>query len=218
MKTNILNVLCTCPLFSHCSESEIEHTVQRCEGVMETFSPKSEIFSDKKEERRLGILLSGRAKVLSAGEKITVLNRLSAGDLFGISAFFGSEGAGTKIISEKECLVLFIEESHSDPLWQNKVIRKNLFRFLTDRICFLNRKIASFTEGSAKNTLFRYFKQRCDENGHLTISPSYASLANELNLSRASLYRALEELEKEGLIQKEKKEIRLLNQDRYLIL
>lgn len=215
MESYILDVLCTCPLFFGCSKSEIETMVKKCNGVIETYLSKEEIHTEKEGKTRLGIVLSGKVSVLSKGENRAVLNRLSEGALFGISAFFGSVGAGTKVVAEKECKILFIYENLSDALWQNRVIRKNLFRFLTDRICFLNRKIAFFTEGNAKNTLFQYLLNSADHKGLCKISPSYSALANELNLSRASLYRAIEELEQEGSIQKEKNEIKILDYKNY---
>lgn len=205
--TSFTDVLAACPLFSGCGENEILSVLKKSQGMVEHFPAGEEILTYENGQNRLGILLSGKVSVLSLGEKGTVLNRLEPSKIFGVSAFFGSAGAKTRLLCDKECKVLFISEEEAEPLWQNPRIRKNLISFLTDRICFLNQKIATFTQGDAKECLRQYLLEKSDTDGKVIISPSYASLAKELNLGRASLYRALDELTSEGFITKEKKEI-----------
>ncbi len=213
MEERYLEVLYSCPLFRGTTALEMASALKRCGAVTVNFSAKEEISCMEEGLGRLGILISGEIKVCSPGEKETVLNHLGPGDIFGVSAFFGSGGAETRILTQKECVILFIREDRAEPLWENRVMRKNLISFLTDRICFLSRKIAAFTEGSAKSTLCRHLLQKADECGCCKIENSYSALAKELNLGRASLYRSLDELTLEGLIKKEKKEILLLNKD-----
>lgn len=213
MEERELTILRGCALFSGCSESEILAVIKRCGAEVNGFPAKKKIPCSEDGQARLGIIISGQVLVLAPGGNETILNRLCAGDVFGVSAFFGSGGAGTEIVTEKESEILLIREDRAEPFWENRMIRKNLIRFLTDRICFLNRKIAAFTEGSAKKTLACYLLQGADEKGVCAISPSYSALAKELSLGRASLYRALDELVKEGLIKKEKKEVFLLDRE-----
>ena len=213
MIQNYEKILSDCPLFLGCTDTEVLSILKRSGVVLENVPAKKKISTEEDGQGRLGILLSGEILVSSPGEKSAVLNHLKPGNLFGISAFFGSKGAKTELVTKKECLVLFIREDRAEPLWQNTKIRKNLISFLTDRICFLSQKIATFTEGNAKGALSRYLLEHCDETGICHISPSYAALSKELNLGRASLYRAIDELTEENIIKKDKKRIWLLNKN-----
>ncbi len=204
-----LTVLESCALFRGFDKGEIAVLLEACGADCQSFSAGDVFHPEKEGCRTIGILLSGSMTVYAAGEENTPLNRLKPGSLFGVSALFGSPGANTRICAESAGEVLFIGQAQAEVLWENKVIRKNLISFLTDRICFLNRKIASFTAKGAEGKLARYLSQCADADGVCSIA-SYSEMAKELHLGRASLYRAMDKLEAEGIIRREKKVIRIL--------
>ncbi|MBE6712198.1 MAG: Crp/Fnr family transcriptional regulator [Ruminococcaceae bacterium] len=211
MKEAVSQVLETCPLFRGCDRSKIELLLEQSRALRYPFSPGDEFFTENAGERRIGILLFGALTVYAPGEENTPLNRLKPGGLFGVSALFGSPGANTVVRAESEGELLFIGEEQAEVLWEDKCVRSNLISFLTDRICFLNRKIASFTAKGAEGKLVRYLSQCADASGKCKIDSSFSELAKSLHLGRASLYRALDKLETEGVIRREKKEILLLS-------
>ena len=78
----------------------------------------------------------------------------------------------------------------------------NYIKFLSGRIEFLNLKIDAFTATDAAQKLSLYlYNSTSEETKNLT------ELAKRLNMGRASLYRAVEALEKEGIIEKNGKKI-----------
>lgn len=211
MTEAVLSVLATCALFRDCEPSKITRLLEKSGGKLQRFSAGEEISLSEGDLQRFGVLISGTLTVYAPGEDKTPLNHLKTGNLFGVSVLFGSPGAGTRIFAESESEVLFIVEDCAEVLWENRLIRRNLIWFLTDRICFLNRKIASFTAKGAEGKVARLLSQRADADGVCRIDSSFSELAKELHLGRASLYRALDKLEAEGIICREKKEIRLLS-------
>lgn len=211
MTEAVLSVLATCALFRDCEPSKITRLLEKSGGKLQRFSAGEEISLSEGDLQRFGVLISGTLTVYAPGEDKTPLNHLKAGNLFGVSVLFGSPGAGTRIFAESESEVLFIVEDRAEVLWEDRLIRRNLIWFLTDRICFLNRKIASFTAKGAEGKVARLLSQRADAEGVCRIDSSFSELAKELHLGRASLYRALDKLEAEGIICREKKEIRLLS-------
>ena len=211
MTEAVLSILESCTLFRDCTPDKIRLLLQKCGAASQHFSAGDEILLSEKELQRFGIVISGSLTVYAPGEERTPLNHLKTGNLFGVSVLFGSPGAGTRIFAASEGEVLFITEDRSEVLWEDQLIRRNLISFLTDRICFLNRKIASFTAKGAEGKVARLLSQRADAEGICRIDSSFSDLAKELHLGRASLYRALDKLEAEGFICREKKEIRLLN-------
>ena len=211
MKDDALSVLESCALFKGCKREKIEQFLKKSEAVCHGFSSGDKFSTGKDGKRCLGILLKGALTVYAPGEESTPLNRLKPGGLYGVSALFGSPGADTRILAESDGELLFIYEEKAEVLWEDPCIRRNLISFLTDRICFLSKKIASFTAKGAEGKLARYLSQCADENGICRIESSFSELAKSLHLGRASLYRALDKLEEEGFIQRDKKEIRLLS-------
>lgn len=209
MEEEKLGILENCALFRGLDRKQISQRLEECAAIEQAFSQGDEIHTEKDGKQSFGILLAGSLTVYAAGEELTPLNRLKAGSVFGVSALFGSPGANTRICAESPGAVLFIGETQAETLWEDRIIRRNLISFLTNRICFLNRKIASFTAKGAEGKLARHLSQCADANGTCTVD-SYSHLAKELHLGRASLYRAMDKLEAEGFIRREKKAIYLL--------
>ncbi|MBR5296153.1 MAG: Crp/Fnr family transcriptional regulator, partial [Clostridia bacterium] len=159
MEQQVLTLLEKSILFRGCKLEKISSLLKEVSSYRENFSLGEKVFTKKGEIGRVGILLNGSLAVFSAEENGTPLNTLKEGDLFGVSVLFGNIGAPT-LIKAKTCAeVLFIDEEKMEPLWENSLIRKNLVSFLTDRICFLNKKISAFTAGSTEGKFARFLLQ-----------------------------------------------------------
>ena len=91
---------------------------------------------------------------------------------------------------------------------------ENYIRYLTERICFLNRKITAFTAGSAEARLAVYLSGLpIDSENTLTLPCSLSELADMLNMGRASLYRSLDSMTESGILLRNGKKITLLKPD-----
>ncbi|MDD4773595.1 MAG: helix-turn-helix domain-containing protein, partial [Eubacteriales bacterium] len=80
-----------------------------------------------------------------------------------------------------------------------------------DRIRFLNDKIASFTSGTAESRLARYIENLREEDGCVILPTGLRQLADSLDISRASLYRAFDTLESLGCIKRDGRKIAILS-------
>ena len=78
-----------------------------------------------------------------------------------------------------------------------------------NRIWFLSSRISALTAGTAEQKLAVYLL----EQGDMEISMT--DLSQRLNLGRASLYRAAEELEELGAIAREGKRVKVLERDAF---
>ena len=85
--------------------------------------------------------------------------------------------------------------------------------FLSDRIRFLNRRLATLTAGQTDDKLWRYLQAHRDAGGVVELPEGMAGLAEHLGMGRSSLYRSLETLIESGLIRREKKQIGLIGND-----
>lgn len=212
-----VKVLCSCPLFQGFCAEEIDKFLLSIASDREIIPSGGKVCLAKDQTSRIGILLSGALKVFSPSDG-TILNRLEPGSLFGVSCLYGEKSAETVIIAAKTSTILFLNGEDSEKLWENSKLRKNLISFLTDRIRFLNRKIASFTAHSSEEKLLCYLQQNTDESGEVTLICSYAELARALHLGRASLYRAIDKLEQRGIIKRNGKSFSLLDTEKNIVL
>lgn len=175
---------------------------------VQNFKKGQSIYTKQEFEKSLGIILEGEATVYKEN---AVLNRLTPGSLFGAAAVFsdGDEYV-TTIRAEKKCAIVFItDEELQDYFVRFPDMALEYIKFLSGRIRFLNRKIDSFTSRSAEDALWGWLCNNRQADNQLVIKEGYAELARKLNVSRASLYRALAKLEDEGKIIKNGSKIKI---------
>ena len=147
-----------------------------------------------------------------APDHLIVMSRLLQGDVFGaVSLYASSERYVTAIRAVTPVTALIIPKRIMDKLIRTyPEIAVNYLTYLSERIYFLNRRIDSFTGGSAVQRLAGYFlMSEADTSG----VPA-AHLASALDIGRASLYRAFEELEQAGAIRRDGKLITVLSREK----
>ncbi len=193
-------------LWSGLSDREAASVLQALPAP-ETFEKGVLIFSEEHFRRALAMILAGEVQVYRTegdGRRI-VMNRLSAGQVFGAAALFGDADVYTTEI-EALCpttLLFLSQENMSACIARYPRVAENYIRFLSDRIRFLNRKIAGFTGGPTENRLYRYLLEHRRPDGSVPIPVSMVELAQSLNIGRSSLYRSFDSLEKDGWIRRE---------------
>jgi len=162
--------------------------------------------------RGMGILLSGKAFVYGKGsEKHILLNRLGEADVFGAATvFFSEKEAVSTVLAKTKCRILFIERDVLETIMKDDFAVSSAYvAFLSERICFLNRKIISFTAKSADLALADHILRTADENGELAANMS--RIASVLGIGRTTLYRAVEALKEDGSVSYDGKKLRILD-------
>lgn len=92
-------------------------------------------------------------------------------------------------------------------------ILQRYLSFISDKIYFLNKRIEGFTYESIQERVLCFLeseRERQDNQDEIVIRYSKQELAEYLCISRASLYRVLNDLAKEGLIKWEKNKVKYL--------
>ena len=177
------------------------------------------IFPDNRTNGCLCVLISGQAKVHALSPDpahAALLRTMEAGAVFGVHCIFNADLLPqSHIVAQKPCRVLLIPCA----LWEEILAAHaptmaNYVRFLTQRIHFLNQKIRYLTAGSAERRLALYLlSEILQENVPITLSISAVSLADLLDLGRASLYRAIDRLTEDGFLVRNGHEYTLLHRD-----
>lgn len=154
----------------------------------------------------LGLVASG---TLEAENRSGIaLNTLGRGSVFGVAAVFGNADRYVSTIRAKSpARVLLIERALLERLFvEHPDCALRYVAFLTDRIRFLNAKIESFTAPSAQASLEHWLVQASGGGGELTVT-SWSAVSRALDMSRTSLYRALDSLEADGKIARDGKKV-----------
>ena len=158
------------------------------------------------------ILLRGRAEVRRG---TMLLRELSAGDVTGVSVLFGGDSRmETDIVAAGRASVLFLPRAEVEKaILADPALTERYVRFLSSRIRFLNGVIGRFSGADVTERTARYLLEQAREKGaRFALYPTRA--ARELDVGRASFYRALDHLQKNGCIEKDGRQVLLTDPGR----
>lgn len=162
----------------------------------------------------LGIIVSGTAKIIRKNElgNSVTMRTVGAGDVFGAASVFGEwDESFSSIEAVLPCRVVYISEAELRQIFaEYPSAAMNYISFLTDRIRFLNRKIDTFSTGNSEERLYEYLVSQADADGYLNLGFGMAELARRLKIGRSSLYRGMEVLERNGLIERSKNSFKVV--------
>lgn len=190
--------LLRCPLFRNCSDDDVHLALADPECTLHTFESGQTLYQPHRFSRCLGVLLSGGVRVTRDSLAISVL---SPGDLFGAAALFNDRtDYATTLTACTPCRVVLLTQALVSRLMDaSPCIRDNYIRYLSGRIRFLSGKIQSLAADSVEGRLKQYLLTNLTSDRPCLDCPA-TELAHRLGISRASLYRAFETLERQGLI------------------
>ncbi len=209
-----MKILQSCFLFLGESEDSLADFLHSEYCEIMTFAKGDTVFGEEKSRERLGLLLSGRATALCADGAKSALKTFTKGELFGAASVFceNSSLPFSKIKAAAACRVLFITREGVERLIYSEPTRAvEYIRFLCGRVEFLNRRISTFTSKEATERLAKHILQNAEDD--LCENVNFTALAKTLDISRASLYRARNELENSGAIRIDGKNIVIVHRD-----
>jgi len=193
-------------------------------GNMEqhSFCAGDKIFPALQTDGRLCVLWSGQARVFANSPDPThaaLLRTMDAGAIFGVHCIFNSDiPPQSEIVAHKDCTVVTVPSS----VWERILttdpdIMTHYLRFLTQRIEFLNRKIQYLTAGGAERRLALFLTSQIPvDDVAVRLDVSAVSLADLLDMGRASLYRAMDRLTEDGFLTRQGHEYTLHDREKML--
>lgn len=162
----------------------------------------------------VGFILDGKCDVCRThfdGSK-TLFNTLHSGDSFGILSVFSTDDFPTQVFAQTNTRVLFFSKQKILQYANNSSqISLNLIEFFAGRVAFLNQKLATLSGGTVESRLANFLINESKKTGDGTIRLNFKKTSDAINSGRASVYRAVDSLEKAGVISFNEKEIIILN-------
>ena len=140
-----------------------------------------------------------------------LMSVLEPGDLFGAATLFSGEDTYVAyIIAEKSAWSLMISEEALVSLMKKDFsVAENYMAYLTARIRFLSGRIDGFVQPSPKQRVLAFMKKNAVADVFTPVK-SFQTLADSLCISRATLYRAMDELADENVIIKDGRNFRMM--------
>lgn len=208
-------ILLRCPLFVGLTEEELEEILDSVEFKEQTF-PKDEILASQNEIcNRLIVLLSGsvRAQMIDDTGKIMKVEDLRAPSPLAPLYLFGERNRFPVevLANEPTQVIVFSKDTVVSLFQQNKKFLINYLNLnamyatrLSDKLYFLSFK-------TIRQKVANYLLKLPAKENVVTLDRSQNSLAEYFGVTRPSLSRELANMQEEGLIEMERKTIRILN-------
>ena len=216
MKTDIKKLKDCIFLFSGLSDETIAEAAADINVEKKDFEKNSCIYSPFDYEQKVGFVLTGECEVrrVYSDGGYTPLNLIGKYGSFGIIAIFSSaDEYPTHIYAKRKTSVLFLEKSDVIKLARTYPdIAMNIITFMTERITFLNNKLATFTSTTVEQKLANYLYLTSKRLCSIEFPFNRKRSAEILNTGRASLYRALDSLTARGVINYDNKKIYIIDQ------
>ena len=177
-------------------------------GTTVAFKKDTVLYSPSSTEKCIGVLLQGEARVEKDFLTVSVLK---AGGLFGaVTLYNAAEHFVNTVVAKTDCKVVFLQKAGIDRLLETTpAFAQAYIGYLSKRIYFLNEKIEAYTAPNGEEKLLHYLKSICNADGVIE-RVCVTELARQINVSRAGIYRALEQLSARGKLLYGDKKITIL--------
>ena len=219
-----IELLQSVSIFWDLNEDELGHIADKM--VAKHFENGNYIFLEDSEGEQCFFVLEGSVKVtrLSKDGREVILAMLNEGEFFGEMSLLDGESRSANVIALEKTKVLtldrndFIEVVNDYPQ-----IAVQLLKELARRLRKSDRQIASLSLSDAEKRIALCIIRFADEqgviqNGKVSIpkTPIQQDIANMAGTSRETVSRALGLLEKEDLIERNGRELIILNYKKFI--
>ena len=210
------------PLFSGMTETEIAECLKYSKASIVSYEKDDIIFYQEDEPMHLMVLLEGTVIICNDtanGKRSIVATFNQSGELFGEVFIFlkhktfdhyAQAVTATKILKIPREFLFYTQGEGSE--YQTRLI-SNMLTILAQKAYFLNQKVQILSCASLRQKIAKIFLKNCNSDGKVTIPMNREELADFLNTARPSLSRELMNMQDDGLIQIQKRDIYIVDFD-----
>ena len=193
-----LNTVKGTRLFRGAPETVLRKVLAATDCEVRDFEKGETVYSGKSFSRSLGVVLDGSLRVTkdNADGHAMIMSTLVSGSLFGAAALFNDEEQyATNITALEASRIVFCSQRLVERMIRREPqIAENYIKYLSERILFLNKKMYLLTAGTAEQRLAGLLLDNLPLGQAAELPLPMNKLASALNISRASLYRAMDAL------------------------
>lgn len=204
------------PIFKGIEESTISRYLTDDKIEISTFAPNDVIIAPNDINSPICIVINGTVEILCSNSDHKVLLKTSgAGTIFGVANLYSDNQAFPSTVCAKtETKVAMIDKDVFKAfINEETMLFNNFISFLSNKVIYLNKKIASYTAGNNEKKL-AFFLTENEIDGVVSTDVSISDIAVMLDMGRASLYRAFDKLESENIISKDGRRIYIKDKEK----
>jgi CRP/FNR family cyclic AMP-dependent transcriptional regulator len=208
-------LLRTVPIFSELADSDISSLAKL--SSRRRYPKDTVVFFENEEGDSFFMILEGRIKVTILGDdgREVILSMLGAGDFFGEMALLDNEPRSATAIAVEETELLSLNRTDFQTvLTDNRSITTALIKILTARLRRANHQISTLALLDVYGRVARVIVDMAREEGRRLRDgriafrrATHQEIANRIGTTRETVTRMLKDLERQGLIHIEGKEI-----------
>ena len=210
-----LELLRTVPIFSELTEEELA-ALSRL-ALRKRYPKDAVVFFENEEGDFFFMILEGRIKVTILGDdgREVILSMLQEGDFFGEMALLDNEPRSATAIAVEESELLSLHRTDfQGVIGDNLAISVALIKVLTARLRKANHQISTLALLDVYGRVARVIVDMAREEGKRLRDgriafrrATHQEIANRIGTTRETVTRMLKDLERQGLIHVEGKEI-----------
>ena len=219
-----IELLQSVSIFWDLNENDLGHIAEKM--VAKHFENGNYIFLEDSEGEQCFFVLEGSVKVtrLSKDGREVILAMLNEGDFFGEMSLLDGESRSANVIALEKTKVLTLDRNDFIAVVNDyPQIAVQLLKELARRLRKSDRQIASLSLSDAEKRIALCIIRFADEqgviqNGKVSIpkTPIQQDIANMAGTSRETVSRALGLLEKEDLIERNGRELIILDYKKFI--
>ncbi|MDQ1771120.1 helix-turn-helix domain-containing protein [Labilibaculum sp. A4] len=211
------------PVFRGISPDEMENLLIDSQYQIKKFS-KGDMLAFREDKcENLMIVLKGSVKgeMLDPSGKSIKIEDIMAPYPIASAFLFGQRNQfPVNVTANEEVEVFYLSKNSVIEMFQkNKVFLTNYLNSISNRSQFLANKLMFLNFKTIKGKLANYLlKLAAPDKTEITLPKSQAEMAQFFGVTRPSFARSLKEMEQEGLIETNRREIKILNKQQLIRL
>lgn len=205
-------------LFEGISETDLARMIT-CFGAKIKRFREGEIvcdYSDTGDD--VGVMLEGSAAMIRTDEngEVAVMELFAAGDIFGeVLAFSNAAGDSVRVVAESDAEVMFIKYGQITKRCEKACehhsrLVSNMFGLIAKKTLSLSQRIEILSRKTTREKLLYYFNILSKQQGkEFDLPMSVTRLAEYICADRSAMTRELSRMQADGLVEINKKRIKL---------
>ncbi|HCX99082.1 MAG TPA: Crp/Fnr family transcriptional regulator [Bacteroidales bacterium] len=218
----MFNILCNSPFFDGLTAKDLEKIFSSISYSVKSFSKGQTIVQRDEEVNSLLIVIEGvvKGEMVDFSGKILKIEEIQAPQPLAHAVLFSKINRfPVDVVALNNCKILFIPRTYVLRLMQsNETILKNFLRAVSNRAHFLTTKLWFLSFKTIKEKVAHYLLNLSKSETRTTIilPKSHQELAEMFGVTRPSLARVLSEMENDGTIVVNRREVQIVNKQKLL--
>lgn len=219
---NMYDIIPNSPFFRGLNSKEVESILSVISHSVKSFKKGQTIAQRDEEVKNLCIVIAGSVKgeMVDFSGKILKIEEMNAPQPIAHAFLFGDKNRyPVDVIALEDCKILFIPKTDVvRMLQQNDTILRNYLNAISNRAQFLSSKLWFLSFKTIKEKVAHYLLNLTHNESVKTIvlPKSHQELAEFFGVTRPSLARVFSEMQDEGIIKVDRREISIINRKKLL--